>query len=166
MTGFGRSITSLRTMVAAALTLAALGAGGSLAAQEHGTAADVARDEVAPTSQQEASRTRSTSCTLGNSHELETPFGLVHLPRWEPIHLGGIALDLSPTKHLVYMLLAAIILHTHFGVGYRFAAEPFVDPSADVGEEVAEQAAREAFHAPEVEPRAHDASLGAGSRLR
>jgi DNA-binding response OmpR family regulator len=57
-------------------------------------------------------------------------------------------------------------LHTHFGVGYRFAAEPFVDPSADVGEEVAEQAAREAFHAPEVEPRAHDASLGAGSPLR
>ena len=57
-------------------------------------------------------------------------------------------------------------IHTHFGVGYRFAAEPFVDPSADVGDEVAEQAARDAFRAPEVEPRAHGASLDARSRLR
>jgi F-type H+-transporting ATPase subunit a len=111
MTGFGRSLTSLRTMVAVALTLAALGAGGSLAAQEHGTTADVARDEVAPTSQQEASENQIDIVHhIGNSHELETPFGLVHLPRWEPIHLGGITLDLSPTKHLVYMLLAAILV--------------------------------------------------------
>jgi F-type H+-transporting ATPase subunit a len=111
MMGFGRSLTSLRTMVAVALMLAALGAGGSLAAQEHGTTADVARDEVAPTSQQEASENQIDIVHhIGNSHELETPFGLVHLPRWEPIHLGGITLDLSPTKHLVYMLLAAILV--------------------------------------------------------
>src|SRR5436190_5265722 len=50
-------------------------------------------------------------------------------------------------------------LHTHFGVGYRFAPEPFVDPSADVGEEVADQAARDARHAPAIDPAAHDASL-------
>jgi len=111
MTGFGRSLTSLRTLVAVALMLAALGAGGSLAAQEYGTTADVARDEVAPTSQQEASENQIDIVHhIGNSHELETPFGLVHLPRWEPIHLGGITLDLSPTKHLVYMLLAAILV--------------------------------------------------------
>ena len=33
-----------------------------------------------------------------------------HLPHWEPIHLGGFALDLSPTKHVVFMLLAAFLL--------------------------------------------------------
>ncbi len=123
MTGFGRSLTSLRTMVAAALMLAALGAGGSLAAQEHGTTADVARDEVAPTSQQEASENQIDIVHhIGNSHELETPFGLVHLPRWQPIHLGGITLDLSPTKHLVYMLLAAILVALVFLLSARTIA--------------------------------------------
>ena len=33
-----------------------------------------------------------------------------HLPQWEPIHLGGFALDLSPTKHVVFMMLAAFLL--------------------------------------------------------
>ena len=44
---------------------------------------------------------------LANSHEVETPFGVLHLPRWDPLHIGSLAIDLSPTKHLVYMLLAA-----------------------------------------------------------
>jgi F-type H+-transporting ATPase subunit a len=34
---------------------------------------------------------------------------VIHLPRWEPIHLGPITLDLSPTKHVVFLLLAAIL---------------------------------------------------------
>ena len=33
-----------------------------------------------------------------------------HLPQWEPIHLGGLTLDLSPTKHIVFMMLAAILV--------------------------------------------------------
>ena len=47
---------------------------------------------------------------IANSHEVETPFGVWHLPRWEPIHLGGLSIDMSPTKHLVYMLLAAVLV--------------------------------------------------------
>ena len=31
------------------------------------------------------------------------------LPQWEPVHIGGFTLDLSPTKHVVFMLLAASI---------------------------------------------------------
>jgi F-type H+-transporting ATPase subunit a len=108
--------------MAAALMLAALGARGSLAAQEHGTA-DVAGEAVAPASQHEASSNQIDIVHhIGNSHELETPFGLVHLPRWEPIHLGGISLDLSPTKHLVYMLLAAIIVALVFLLSARTIA--------------------------------------------
>jgi F-type H+-transporting ATPase subunit a len=59
---------------------------------------------------------------LADSHELETPFGVLHLPRWEPIHLGGLAIDLSPTKHLVYMLLAAVIVGLVFLLSARAVA--------------------------------------------
>jgi F-type H+-transporting ATPase subunit a len=47
-----------------------------------------------------------------DSHELETPFGVLHLPRWEPLHLGPLTIDLSPTKHVVFMLLAAVLVAT------------------------------------------------------
>ena len=30
-------------------------------------------------------------------------------PLWEPVHLGSVAINLSPTKHVVFMLLAAVI---------------------------------------------------------
>ncbi len=31
----------------------------------------------------------------------------IELPQWAPVHIGGLTLDLSPTKHVVFMLLAA-----------------------------------------------------------
>ncbi len=34
---------------------------------------------------------------------------VIHLPHWEPIHLGPLTLDLSPTKHVVFLVLAAIL---------------------------------------------------------
>ncbi len=43
-----------------------------------------------------------------DSHELELPFvGAVELPRWKPITIGGVQIDLSPTKHVVMLLVAA-----------------------------------------------------------
>lgn len=36
------------------------------------------------------------------------------LPHWDPIHLGPLTLDLSPTKHVVYMLLAAFLVMAVF----------------------------------------------------
>jgi F-type H+-transporting ATPase subunit a len=50
-----------------------------------------------------------------DAHEIafESPWGtewVVHLPRWEPVHLGQMAIDLSPTKHVVFMLLAAFLV--------------------------------------------------------
>src|SRR4029079_17415121 len=56
---------------------------------------------------------------IANSHEVETPFGVWHLPRWEPIHLGGLTIDMSPTKHLVFMLLAAVLLALVFTLSAR-----------------------------------------------
>src|SRR5689334_543658 len=32
------------------------------------------------------------------------------LPRWAPIHLGPLTIDMSPTKHVVWLLIAAIVV--------------------------------------------------------
>ena len=47
---------------------------------------------------------------ITDSHELELPFlGEVQLPRWAPVHVGGLEIDLSPTKHVIMLLLAALL---------------------------------------------------------
>ncbi len=52
---------------------------------------------------------------ITDSRHVEYPClsnGLVceaELPQWAPIHLGGLTIDLSPTKHVVMMLLAAVL---------------------------------------------------------
>ena len=47
---------------------------------------------------------------ITDSHELELPFiGEYQLPRWKPIHVGGVELDMSPTKHVIFLLLAAAL---------------------------------------------------------
>lgn len=54
---------------------------------------------------------------ITDSHCFDYPgfpkFWEVHstpLPRWAPIHIGGVAIDLSPTKHVVFMLIAAVLV--------------------------------------------------------
>jgi F-type H+-transporting ATPase subunit a len=113
------------------LTLAALTicAPGSLAVAQEPTA-EVAREAVAPESQHEASSNQiDIAHHIGNAHELETPFGVVHLPDNWKIPLGTGAhgerryLDLSPTRHMVYMLVAAIIVALVFILSARTVAE-------------------------------------------
>jgi F-type H+-transporting ATPase subunit a len=44
---------------------------------------------------------------------LEWPWGgesVIHLPQWAPLHVGGMTIDISPTKHVVFMLLAATLV--------------------------------------------------------
>jgi F-type H+-transporting ATPase subunit a len=38
------------------------------------------------------------------------PMGTIHLPRWADVHLGTLTLNLSPTKHVVYLALAAVLV--------------------------------------------------------
>ena len=48
---------------------------------------------------------------LADSHELELPFGkVIHLPQFPPIHLGPLTIDLSITKHVVWMAIAAFLV--------------------------------------------------------
>jgi F-type H+-transporting ATPase subunit a len=47
---------------------------------------------------------------ITDAHHLELPFvGEVELPRWAPVQVGSVAVDLSPTKHVVMLLLAALL---------------------------------------------------------
>jgi F-type H+-transporting ATPase subunit a len=89
---------------------------GSAALAQEPTS-EVAREAVNPQNQQEANNNQiDIAHHIGNSQELETPFGVVHLPDNWKIPLGtdqqGHAryLDLSPTKHMVYMVMAALIV--------------------------------------------------------
>jgi F-type H+-transporting ATPase subunit a len=60
---------------------------------------------------------------IANSHSIELPFvGEIELPRFAPVHIGGLALDLSPTKHFVFMLLAATIVALVFVLSARSIA--------------------------------------------
>ena len=42
--------------------------------------------------------------------EIATPFGTVHLPQFPPLHLGPLAIDMSLTKHVVFVWIAAFLL--------------------------------------------------------
>src|SRR5665213_2320503 len=52
---------------------------------------------------------------LSDAHAIDYPClhtGFVcemALPRWAPIHLGPVAIDMSPTKHVVWLGIAAIL---------------------------------------------------------
>jgi len=45
-----------------------------------------------------------------DSHEVDTPFGHLELPHFHPVEILGISFDLSPTKHVLFLWLAAIVL--------------------------------------------------------
>jgi F-type H+-transporting ATPase subunit a len=96
-----------------ALPGAALAAGTRLAAQEPPGEAAAPHNQI------------DIVHHIGNSHEVETPFGVWHLPEGWTIPLGTRAngeprvLDLSPTKHMVYMVLAAVIVALTFLLSAR-----------------------------------------------
>jgi F-type H+-transporting ATPase subunit a len=70
-----------------------------------------------------------------DAHALELPFvGHVALPRWEPVHLGRLAIDLSPTKHVVFLLVAALLVWlTMFLAGRALERQRTRGPGAPKG---------------------------------
>jgi len=72
---------------------------------------------AAPLQGQEAQAPKIDIITphITDSHELDVPClkpGLVcrvDLPRWQPVHVGPVTLDLSPTKHVVMLIVAALL---------------------------------------------------------
>jgi F-type H+-transporting ATPase subunit a len=59
---------------------------------------------------------------LVDSHEWETPFGVLHLPQFAPVHIGPLAIDFSITKHVLFMLIAAVLVAVTLIVAARDAA--------------------------------------------
>jgi F-type H+-transporting ATPase subunit a len=47
---------------------------------------------------------------LADSSEWETPFGIVHFPQWAPVHIGPFIIDFSITKHVFFMMVAAVLV--------------------------------------------------------
>jgi F-type H+-transporting ATPase subunit a len=100
----------------------------STAAQE--PAHEVGREVVVPESQHQATSNQvDITHHIANAHEVETPFGIIHLPDNWKLRLGTDAqgqpryLDLSPTRHLVYMLLAAALVALIFIPSARIIAK-------------------------------------------
>ncbi|HJR16921.1 MAG TPA: F0F1 ATP synthase subunit A [Gemmatimonadales bacterium] len=109
----------IRLARSSALTLAFTAAGAflGLPVQAQESTAETAHEMVAPSSQHEATSNQiDIAHHIGNSHEVETPFGVIHLPDNWKVPLGTNAdgqpryLDLSPTKHLVFLLLSAVLV--------------------------------------------------------
>jgi F-type H+-transporting ATPase subunit a len=75
-----------------------------------------AADHVAQTAGDEAAADADyITPHITDSHHLELPYWRppfhyeIELPQWEPIQLGPVILDFSPTKHVVFLFLAAIL---------------------------------------------------------
>jgi len=51
-----------------------------------------------------------------DSHHLETPFGYISLPHFEPVQFMGICFDLSITKYVVFLWIAASLLIVGLGI--------------------------------------------------
>jgi F-type H+-transporting ATPase subunit a len=124
-------MTRLARGIVMGLALAVEGLGSRVMAQE--PTAETAREAVAPESQHEANQNQiDIGHHIGDAHDLETPFGVIHLPDNWKIRLGTDAhgqlryLDLSPTRHLVYMLLAAVIV----ALVFTFSAKSVVRAQA------------------------------------
>ena len=47
---------------------------------------------------------------LADSNEWEIGPWVVHLPQFEPVHLGPLALDFSITKHVLFLFIAAVLV--------------------------------------------------------
>ena len=59
---------------------------------------------------------------LADSHTWETPFGVVNLPQFAPVHIGPLTVDFSITKHVLFMMIAAVMVAITLIIAGRDAA--------------------------------------------
>ena len=104
-------LRSLSRVVCAALLATATVAVAPLtvSAQEHGAtehAAAPASEKPVDFITPHITESRHLEIPALNSHLAAE----IELPHFAPVNIGGIAVDLSPTKHVVFMMLAALIV--------------------------------------------------------
>ncbi|MDH4132741.1 MAG: F0F1 ATP synthase subunit A [Gemmatimonadota bacterium] len=61
------------------------------------------------------------------------PLGKIHLPRFADVHLGPVTLNLSPTKHVVFMVLAAVLVFLTMKLAGRSLAKQRAGERAPMG---------------------------------
>lgn len=61
------------------------------------------------------------------------PFGTIHLHRWPDIHLGSLTVNLSPTKHVYFMIVAAILVFLVMYIAGRTMKRPGAGEAAPKG---------------------------------
>jgi F-type H+-transporting ATPase subunit a len=107
---------TFRTLLLSALLV--LAPASRVAAQQHDVDSAAAAQTARETRGQDpAAKTDIITPHITDAHALEVPcldaahgFAChVELPRWEPVRIGGLAIDLSPTKHVVFLILAAVL---------------------------------------------------------
>jgi len=70
----------------------------------------------------------------GDAHEIDfEPLGTIHLPVWDAIHLGPLTLDLSPTRHVVFMIVAAVLVFLTMWLTGRALVKQGADRKAPKG---------------------------------
>jgi F-type H+-transporting ATPase subunit a len=75
---------------------------------------------VAQTEQEERTESSNILHHVMDSHEIRMePFGVIHLPKFAPVHFLGLTIDLSITKHVVSVWVAALVLLLLLGVAAR-----------------------------------------------
>lgn len=62
-----------------------------------------------------------------NAAEWELPGFVWHMPHWEPIQIAGLSIDLSPTKHSVLLVVAAVVTFFMVTLSARTIAKRGVD---------------------------------------
>ncbi len=104
-----------RRFLLAALILGALFAPAASAQDHAAPAAPATQDEAAQHATNVPERVDMITPHITDSHSLEYPCLKpgwachLELPRWEPIHIGGLTIDISPTKHVVFIWIAAAL---------------------------------------------------------
>jgi len=86
-----------------------VGASNLIAANAGSTAPDTVMSAAASSSS--ASNGTWIIEHVADSHILEfKPFGEIHLPQFPPVHIGGMTIDFSLTKHIVMIWFAVLLL--------------------------------------------------------
>ncbi len=86
-----------------------VGSVGMIAANVDSTIVDTMRTAAANSS--DASNGSWIIEHVADSHVIEfQPFGEIHLPQFSPVHIGGLVIDFSLTKHIVMIWFAMVLL--------------------------------------------------------
>jgi F-type H+-transporting ATPase subunit a len=110
-----RAASLILVSMLAATPLLAQGAASAHAAPESTARAERPMQPIDHAMGQETKKVDIILPHISDAEEMDVPwfnergYRVWHLPRWAPVMIGGYALDLSPTKHVVMMILASIL---------------------------------------------------------